>query len=100
MSPIDLIAEAKRDVKRIIAGFRQLLSLDKPPLEFIDVGKPDAGIVSTGRVTGGRHGIQRGLVGSVALPSSHPAGIRVVLAPAGYLSSTNPLKYRCSIDAG
>jgi nucleotide-binding universal stress UspA family protein len=73
--PSDLIAEAEREGRRLIAGFRQLLPPTHSPLEFIHVGKPASEIVRTAKewpadviVIGshGRHGIQRALLGSVA----------------------------------
>jgi nucleotide-binding universal stress UspA family protein len=73
--PSDLIAEAEREGRRLIAGFRPLLPQTSSPLEFIQVGKPASEIVRTAKewpadmiVIGshGRHGIQRALLGSVA----------------------------------
>lgn len=73
--PSDLIAEAEREGRRLIAGFRQLLPQSSSSLEFIQVGKPASEIVRTAKewpadiiVIGshGRHGIQRALLGSVA----------------------------------
>jgi len=75
ITPSDLVAEAEREGRRLIAGFRQLLPQTNPPLEFIHVGKPAAEIIRTAKewpadiiVIGshGRHGIQRALLGSVA----------------------------------
>ena len=73
--PSDLIAEAERDARKLIAGFRPFLPPKCTPLEFIHVGKPASEIVRTAEewpadmiVIGshGRHGIQRALLGSVA----------------------------------
>ena len=73
ITPADLIAEAEREGRRLIAGFSQLLP--RTPLEFIHVGKPASEIIRTAKewpadiiVIGshGRHGIQRALLGSVA----------------------------------
>ena len=75
ITPADLIAEAEREGRRLIAGFRQLRPQPHAPLEFIHVGKPASEIVRTAKewpadiiVIGshGRHGIQRALLGSVA----------------------------------
>ncbi len=75
IAPRDLIAEAERDARKLIAGFSQLLPQAGAPLEFIHVGKPAHEIVRTAKewpadvvVIGshGRHGIQRALLGSVA----------------------------------
>jgi nucleotide-binding universal stress UspA family protein len=75
IAPSDLIAEAKREGRRLIAAFHQLLPPTHSPLEFIHVGKPSSEIIRTAAewpadliVIGshGRHGIQRALLGSVA----------------------------------
>ena len=75
ITPHELIAEAEREGRRLIAGFRQLVPPQHSPLEFIHVGKPASEIVRTAKewpadmiVIGshGRHGIQRALLGSVA----------------------------------
>jgi len=75
ITPADLIAEAEREGRRLIAGFSQLLPRTHAPLEFIHVGKPASEIIRTAKewpadviVIGshGRHGIQRALLGSVA----------------------------------
>jgi nucleotide-binding universal stress UspA family protein len=73
--PSDLIAEAEREGKRLIAGVRRFLPRTHSPQEFIHVGKPASEIIRTATewpadviVLGshGRHGIQRALLGSVA----------------------------------
>lgn len=75
IAPRDLIAEAERDIRKLIAGFSQLLPQACSPLEFIHVGKPAHEIARTAKewpadvvVIGshGRQGIQRALLGSVA----------------------------------
>jgi universal stress protein A len=75
ITPGDLISEGQREGRRLFDGFRQLLPPERPPLEFIQLGKPASEIVKTARewradiiVIGshGRHGIQRALLGSVA----------------------------------
>jgi nucleotide-binding universal stress UspA family protein len=75
ITPNELISEAEREGRRLIAGFCQLLPQTSSPLEFIHVGKPASEIVRTAKewpadiiVIGshGRHGIQRALLGSVA----------------------------------
>jgi nucleotide-binding universal stress UspA family protein len=75
ITPNELIAEAEREGRRLIAGFYQLLQQTSSPLEFIHVGKPASEIVRTAKewpadviVIGShrRHGIQRALLGSVA----------------------------------
>jgi nucleotide-binding universal stress UspA family protein len=75
ITPNELIAEAEREGRRLIAGFCQPLPQTSSLLEFIHVGKPASEIVRTAKewpadiiVIGshGRHGIQRALLGSVA----------------------------------
>lgn len=75
ITPADLIAEAEREGRRLIAELRQLRLQTHASLEFIHVGKPASEIVRTAKewsadiiVIGshGRHGIQRALLGSVA----------------------------------
>ncbi len=75
ITPNELIAEAEREGRRLIAGFYQLLPQRSSSLEFIHVGKPASEIVRTAKewpadiiVIGshGRDGIQRALLGSVA----------------------------------
>jgi nucleotide-binding universal stress UspA family protein len=71
IAPADLVAEAEREGRKLIARLRQLV----PALEFIHVGKPAHEIVRAAKdwpadmiVIGshGRHGLQRALLGSVA----------------------------------
>jgi nucleotide-binding universal stress UspA family protein len=71
----ELIALAEQDGKRLLAGFSQRASVQPPPLEFIQVGKPATEIVKAAQewpadliVIGshGRGGVQRLLLGSVA----------------------------------
>jgi nucleotide-binding universal stress UspA family protein len=71
----ELIAMAEQDGKRLLAGFSQRASVQSPPLEFIQVGKPATEIVKAAQewpadliVIGshGRGGVQRLLLGSVA----------------------------------
>jgi nucleotide-binding universal stress UspA family protein len=70
-----LMAEARREGKRLLAGYRQQLSLEPSTLEFIVEGKPSDEIVKAARqwpadviVIGSRGlgGVQRALLGSVA----------------------------------
>lgn len=71
----ELIALAEQDGKRLLAGFSQRVSVQPPPLEFIQVGKPAAEIVKAAKewpadliVIGshGRGGVERLFLGSVA----------------------------------
>jgi nucleotide-binding universal stress UspA family protein len=71
----ELIALAEQDGQRLLAGFSQRASVQPPPLEFIQVGKPATEIVKAAQewpadliVIGshGRGGVQRLLLGSVA----------------------------------
>jgi len=75
ITPSELITEAEREGRQLIAGFCQLLPQTHSPLKFIHAGKPASEIVRTAKewpadiiVIGshGRHGIQRALLGSVA----------------------------------
>ncbi len=71
----ELIADAKREGERLLAGFRQRLMLQPSALEFVVEGKPVDEIVRAARqwaadiiVIGshGRGGARRALLGSVA----------------------------------
>lgn len=75
ITPNELILEADREGKRLIAGFSHLLPPTITPLKFVHVGKPAAEIVRAAKewpadmiVIGShaRHGVQRALLGSVA----------------------------------
>lgn len=75
ITPGDLIGEAEREGRRLIAGCCQLLPHTQTPLKFIHIGKPASEIVRTAKewpadmiVIGshGRKGIERALFGSVA----------------------------------
>jgi nucleotide-binding universal stress UspA family protein len=71
----ELIGQAEQDAKRLLAGFRQRLSVDVTPLEFVRVGTPATEVVHAAAewpadviVIGshGRRGVTRALLGSVA----------------------------------
>ena len=71
----ELVALAEQDGKRLLAGFSQRASIEPPPLEFVQVGKPATEIVRAAKewpgdliVIGshGRGGVERLLLGSVA----------------------------------
>jgi nucleotide-binding universal stress UspA family protein len=73
--PNELIARAEQEGQRLVAGFRQRLSLPTTALEFVLSGSPASEIVKAAKewtadliVIGshGRGGIQRALLGSVA----------------------------------
>lgn len=75
VSPAVLMALAEQDGKRLLAEFRQRVSFQPPPLEFLPVGKPGAEIVRAANdwpadviVIGshGRSGATRLFLGSVA----------------------------------
>ncbi len=75
IAPGDLMAEAEREGRRLIAGFRSLLPQTSSPFEFVHAGKPASEIVKAAKewradliVIGshGRQGIPRALLGSVA----------------------------------
>ena len=73
--PNVLIAEAEREGKKLVAGFRERLSLPASTLQFVQSGSPPGEIVKAATewaadliVIGshGRAGLRRALVGSVA----------------------------------
>jgi nucleotide-binding universal stress UspA family protein len=75
LTPNQLIAEAEREGRQLIAVFCQLLPPAYSPLKFIQLGRLASEIVRTAKewpadviVIGGhgRHGIRRALLGSVA----------------------------------
>jgi nucleotide-binding universal stress UspA family protein len=75
IAPNELIARAEQEGQRLVAGFRQRLSLPPAALEFVLSGSPADEIVKAAKewaadliVIGshGRGGIQRALLGSVA----------------------------------
>jgi len=75
ISPQELINQAKQEGKRLLAGFRQRLSLQPSALEFLVEGTAAAEIVKAAKTwpadlivigSHGRAGIKRALVGSVA----------------------------------
>ena len=49
ISPTELMAQAKPDSKRLLAGFRERLSLPVSTLEFAQTGTPAAVIVGTAK---------------------------------------------------
>lgn len=75
IAPNELIARAEQEGQRLVAGFRQRLSLPTTALEFVLSGSPASEIVKAAKewtadliVIGshGRGGIPRALLGSVA----------------------------------
>jgi nucleotide-binding universal stress UspA family protein len=71
----ELIQSAEQDARRLLAEFRPRATLQGPPLEFVQVGKPAHEIVKAARewpadliviASHGRGGISRLLLGSVA----------------------------------
>ena len=92
ISPDELIAQTKQDGKRLLAGFRQRLSLQPPALEFVQAGTPSTEIVKAARewpadliVIGshGRGGAQRVLLGSVAEAVMRHTSCPVLVIRAG-----------------
>lgn len=91
--PGELMALAEQDGRRLLADFRRRASLERPPLEFLRVGKPGAEIVRSATdwpadlvVIGshGRGGVTRLLLGSVAeaVMRHAPCPLLVVRPPA------------------
>jgi nucleotide-binding universal stress UspA family protein len=75
VSQDQLMAEARREGKRLLVGFREQLSLESSTLEFIVEGTPSEEIVKAARQwpadvivigTRGLGSVQRALLGSVA----------------------------------
>jgi nucleotide-binding universal stress UspA family protein len=73
--PDRFVADAKQEGNRLLAGFRERLSLQPSALEFLETGTPATEIVKAASrwpadviVIGshGRGGVRRALVGSVA----------------------------------
>ena len=71
----ELIKLAEQDRKRLLADLRRRATLQAPPLEFVQVGKPATEIVKAAKdwpadiiviASHGRGGISRVLLGSVA----------------------------------
>lgn len=71
----ELMERADADARRLLAGFRERLSLPATALEFIGAGEPGAAIVKTAREwpadvivigTRAQGGVRRALLGSVA----------------------------------
>jgi nucleotide-binding universal stress UspA family protein len=71
----DLIKIAEQDGKRLLGEFSSRASLQAPPLEFVQIGKPAAEIVKAAKdwsasiiviASHGRGGVSRLLLGSVA----------------------------------
>jgi universal stress protein A len=92
IAPAELVAAAEREGKRLLAEFRQNLSLPPDSLEFIAVGRASEQIVKAAKdwpadliVIGshGRAGLQRALLGSVAegVIRHAPCPVLVVRAP-------------------
>lgn len=88
----ELVRQAEQEGKRLLTEFQPRAALQKPPVEFVQVGKPAAEIVKAAKewpadiiVIGshGRGGIGRLLLGSVAegviRHAAHP--VLVVRAP-------------------
>ncbi|HEY7244818.1 MAG TPA: universal stress protein [Xanthobacteraceae bacterium] len=90
--PQQLIAEAQGESKRLLAGFRERLSLPSSTLEFVQAGTPTETITRAAAdwradliVIGshGRTGVRRALLGSVAegVMRNAPCPVLVVRAP-------------------
>ncbi len=91
--PQQLIAQAQEESKRLLAGFRERLSLPASTLEFIQTGAPAETITRAAAdwradliVIGshGRSGVRRALLGSVAeaVMRTAPCPVLVVRAPS------------------
>jgi nucleotide-binding universal stress UspA family protein len=90
VSSSQLIAEAERDGRRLLASVAQHSTLQSRPLEFVQSGKPSAEIVKAAAewpadliVIGshGRRGIERALLGSVAEAVLRHAPCPVLVVP-------------------
>ena len=89
--PQQLIAQAQEDSKRLVAGFRERLSLPPSTLEFVQTGAPAETIARAAAewradliVIGshGRTGVRRVLLGSVAEEVMRNAPCPVLVARA------------------
>ena len=89
--PQQLIAQAQEDSKRLVAGFRERLSLPPSTLEFVQTGAPAETIARAATewradliVIGshGRTGVRRALLGSVAEAVMRNAPCPVLVARA------------------
>jgi nucleotide-binding universal stress UspA family protein len=89
--PQQLIAQAQEDSKRLVAGFRERLSLPPSTLEFVQTGAPAETIARAAAewradliVIGshGRTGVRRALLGSVAEEVMRNAPCPVLVARA------------------
>ena len=89
--PQQLIAQAQEDSKRLVAGFRERLSLPPSTLEFVQTGAPAETIARAAAewradliVIGshGRTGVRRALLGSVAEAVMRNAPCPVLVARA------------------
>lgn len=90
IAPKELVGEAERDARKVLAGFRSL-SQDLSTLEFVQVGKPSHEIVNAAKTwpadlivmgSHGRHGIPRAFLGSVAEAVMRHAPCPVLVIPA------------------
>ena len=75
LPPRELIAQAQRESKALLAGFRERLGLPPSTLEFVQRGAAAVTIVQTAKewpadliviASHGRSGVRRALLGSVA----------------------------------
>ena len=93
ISPAELAARAEQESKKLLAGFRERLSLPPSTLEFVQTGSPAATVVSAAKdwpadlivvASHGRSGVRRVLLGSVAegIMRNAPCPVLVVRAPA------------------
>ena len=91
ISPMELIARAQEESKRLLAGFRERLSLPSSSLDFAQTGAPAETIVRAAKewsadliviASHGRTGVRRALLGSVAegVMRSAPCPVLVVRA--------------------
>jgi nucleotide-binding universal stress UspA family protein len=90
VSSSQLIAEAERDGRRLLASVAQRSPLQPRPLEFLQIGKPSVEIVKAAAewpadliVIGshGRRGIERAMLGSVAEAVLRHAPCPVLVVP-------------------